>query len=453
MTNHRVLVVDDHLEMARTVADYLKQHGAQAETAASAQEALAMLGRESFDALLTDLRMKGMDGLDLLDAAHRLDSELPVVVMTAFGGIDSAVESIQRGAYHYVTKPFKLEVVRVLLERACRERDLHSENRRLRRAVDDRFADILGRCPPMQALFALLERVAQVGSPALVLGETGTGKELVARALHHSGPRQGGPFVAVNCAALPETLLESELYGHTRGAFTGATQARRGLFLDADGGTLLLDEIGELSPPLQARLLRVLESGEVRPLGSDAVRTVDVRVVAATHQPISELVATGRFREDLFFRLNVLPIVIPPLRERGDDIRLLAEHFLAKARERVPQAKARAFASDGIAALLAHPWPGNVRELEHLVERLVVTTDKETVDGAAVRAALALPLPALRSASPFGSFDPLPTLRDLEQQYIDHVLDRTEGNKTRAADILGIDPSTLHRRSKTRPPG
>jgi len=448
MSTHRILVVDDHLEMARTVADYLGEHGWQAQAVASAQDALAHLAQESFDALLTDLRMKGMDGLDLLDAAHRLDAELPVVVMTAFGGIDSAVEAIQRGAYHYVTKPFKLEVVRVLLERACREGDLRNENRRLRRAVDDRFADILGESPPMQALFVLLERVAQVSSPALVLGETGTGKELVAHALHHSGPRASGPFVAVNCAALPEALLESELFGHVRGAFTGATQARRGLFLEADGGTLLLDEIGELSPPLQARLLRVLESGEIRPLGSDAVRTVDVRIVAATHRPISDLVHSGEFRQDLYFRLKVLPIAIPPLRERGDDIRLLAEHFLGKARARLPRTATRAFSADGFAALLAHPWPGNVRELQHLVERLVVTSDQEILDGAAVRGALELP--ARRPEPPLGVFESLPTLRDLEQQYIDHVLERTGGNKTKTADILGIDPSTLHRRGKSK---
>jgi two-component system response regulator HydG len=448
MSTHRILVVDDHLEMARTVADYLGEHGWQARAVASAQDALALLAQESFDALLTDLRMKGMDGLDLLDAAHRLDAELPVVVMTAFGGIDSAVEAIQRGAYHYVTKPFKLEVVRVLLERACREGDLRNENRRLRRAVDDRFADILGESPPMQALFVLLERVAQVSSPALVLGETGTGKELVAHALHHSGPRASGPFVAVNCAALPEALLESELFGHVRGAFTGATQARRGLFLEADGGTLLLDEIGELSPPLQARLLRVLESGEIRPLGSDAVRTVDVRIVAATHRPISDLVHSGQFREDLYFRLKVLPIAIPPLRERGDDIRLLAEHFLGKARARLPRTATRAFSADGFAALLAHPWPGNVRELQHLVERLVVTSDQEILDGAAVHGALELP--ARRPEPPLGVFESLPTLRDLEQQYIDHVLERTGGNKTKTADILGIDPSTLHRRGKSK---
>jgi two-component system, NtrC family, response regulator HydG len=448
MNIHRILVVDDHLEMARTIVDYLVQRGMEGRAVASAQEALELLARESFDGLLTDLRMKGMDGLDLLDAAHRLDPELPVVVMTAFGGIDSAIESIQRGAYHYVTKPFKLDVVRVLLERACGERDLRSENRRLRKVVDDRFADILGKSPPMQALFSLVERVAQVSSPALVLGETGTGKELVARALHHTGPRTAGPFVVVNCAALPETLLESELFGHTRGAFTGATQTRRGLFLDADGGTLLLDEIGELSPPLQARLLRVLESGEVRALGSDTIRKVDVRIVAATHQPISDLVHQGGFREDLYFRLKVLPIVIPPLRKRGDDIRLLAEHFLTKARERLPQAAARAFSSDGMAALLGHLWPGNVRELQHLVERLVVTTDKASLDAAIVQAALEPPRPVSRQ--PFGAFESLPSLRELEQQYIDHVLESAGGNKTKAAEILGIDPSTLHRRGKTR---
>jgi two-component system, NtrC family, response regulator HydG len=448
MKHHRILVVDDHIEMATTIADYLGQRDFEARAVASAQEALALLAKESFDALLTDLRMKGMDGLDLLEAAHQLDGDLPVVVMTAFGGIDSAIESIQRGAYHYVTKPFKLDVVRVLLDRACREHDLRCENQRLRRAVDDRYGDMLGKSPPMLALFALLDRIAQVASPALVLGETGTGKELVARALHQNGPRASGPFVAVNCAAVPENLLESELFGHTRGAFTGATQARRGLFVDADSGTLLLDEIGELSPSLQARLLRVLESGEVRPLGSDAVRKVDVRIVAATHRPLSDLVHQGQFREDLYFRLKVLPVAIPPLRERGDDIRLLAEHFLGKARERLPTAAPRAFATDATATLLAHPWPGNVRELEHLVERLVVTSDKEVIDAVAVKSTL--DPPKTISTEAHGAFAALPSLRELEQQYIDHVLDRTGGNKTKAAEILGIDPSTLHRRNRTR---
>ncbi len=448
MRHHRILVVDDHLEMAKTIAEYLGQHNMEAAAVASAPEALALLGQESFDALLTDLRMKGMDGLDLLDAAHRIDGDLPVVVMTAFGGIDSAIESIQRGAYHYVTKPFKLDVVRVLLERACREQDLRSENQRLRRAVDDRFADMVGKSQPMLALFGLLERIAQVPSPALVLGETGTGKELVARALHQMGPRAAGPFVAVNCAAIPEALLESELFGHTRGAFTGATHTRRGLFVDADGGTLLLDEIGELSSTLQARLLRVLESGEVRPLGSDAIRKVDVRIVAATHRPLSDLVHQGQFREDLYFRLKVLPLAIPPLRERGDDIRLLAEHFLAKARERIPQARAGVFSSEAMAVLLAHPWPGNVRELQHSIERLVVTSDKEVIEAAAIKAMLEPPSPGASSAH--GAFNALPSLRELEQQYIDHVLERTGGNKTKAAEILGIDPSTLHRRNRSR---
>lgn len=448
MNKYRILIVDDHLEMARTIADYLAQRNMEAVAVASAEQALAQLGKESFDALLTDLRMKGMDGLDLLDAAHAVEPDLPVVVMTAFGGIDSAVTSIQRGAYHYVTKPFKLDVVRVLLERACRERELRSENQRLRRAIDDRFADMLGKSRPMQELFSLIERIAQVSSPALVLGETGTGKELVARALHQTGPRAGGPFVAINCAALPETLLESELFGHTRGAFTGATQTRRGQFLDADGGTLLLDEIGELSPALQARLLRVLESGEVRALGSDTVRKVDVRIVAATHRPLSDLVHRSEFREDLYFRLKVLPIALPPLRERGDDIRLLAEHFLSAVREKVPQARPRSFGPDAMAVLLGHRWPGNVRELQHLVERLAVTSDLEVLSAAAVRGALDLPRPD--NVQAFLGLERLPSLRELEQQYIDHVLEKTGGNKTKAAEILSIDPSTLHRREKTR---
>lgn len=448
MSKHRILIVDDHLEMARTIADYLGQRSMEAVAVSSAEQALAQLGRESFDALLTDLRMKGMDGLDLLDAAHRLDPELPVVVMTAFGGIDNAVASIQRGAYHYVTKPFKLDVVRVLLDRACGERELRNENRRLRQSVDGSYAAMIGKSQPMQELFVLLDRVAQVTSPALLLGETGTGKELVARALHQKGPRANGPFVPINCAALPEALLESELFGHTRGAFTGATQARRGQFMDADGGTLLLDEIGELSAPLQARLLRVLESGEVRALGSDTVRKVDVRIVAATHRPLSDLVHQGEFRQDLYFRLKVLPITLPPLRERGDDIRLLAEHFLVHARQRLPQAKPRSFSSDAMACLLAHRWPGNVRELQHGVERLAVTSDLEVLDGASISGVLEVP--KADSAHPPAAFDKMLSLRELEQQYIDHVLERTSGNKTKAAEILGIDPSTLHRREKTR---
>ena len=448
MTTHHVLIVDDHLEMARTIADYLLDKGMEATAVATAREALALLEKDSFDALLTDLRMKGMDGLDLVTAAHRLDADLPVVVMTAFGGIENAIECIQKGAYHYLTKPFKLDVVRVLLSRACEERAVRSENQRLRREVRDRYAGMLGQSGPMRALFDLVPKVARVASPALILGETGTGKELVARALHLEGPRAEGPFVAVNCAALPESLLESELYGHARGAFTGATQARRGLFLDADGGTLLLDEIGELTPALQARLLRVIESGEIRAVGSDMPRKVDVRIVASTHRPLSDLVHQGEFREDLYFRLKVLPIVLPPLRERGDDIRMLAEHFLASAAARMPETSPRSFSTDGMAALLTHPWPGNVRELRHLVERLVVTQDTVVLSGATIRSMLEPP-PA-RSTGAGSPFDGLPPLRDIEHRYIDHVLEHTGGNKTKTAEILGIDPSTLHRRGKQK---
>ena len=279
------------------------------------------------DAVLTDLRMKDVDGLDVLDAIKRLDPDAAVVIMTAFGAIESAVEAIRRGAYHYVTKPFKMAVVRVLLERACAERSLRSENQRLRKEVEERysFASLVGKSREMQQVYELIERLAAVPSPALIVGETGTGKELVARAIHHQGPRARNAFVAVNCAALPEALLESELFGHARGAFTGATQQRKGLFLEADGGTLLLDEIGDMPLALQAKLLRVLESGEIRAVGSDSVRRCDVRILAATHRVLEDLVAENRFREDLYYRLKVITVRLPPLRERREDIPLLAE--------------------------------------------------------------------------------------------------------------------------------
>lgn len=396
------------------------------------------------DAVLTDLRMKDVDGLDVLDAIKRLDPDAAVVIMTAFGAIESAVEAIRRGAYHYVTKPFKMAVVRVLLERACAERSLRSENQRLRKEVEERYsyASLVGKSREMQQVYELIERLAAVPSPALIMGETGTGKELVARAIHHQGPRARNAFVAVNCAALPEALLESELFGHARGAFTGATQQRKGLFLEADGGTLLLDEIGDMPLALQAKLLRVLESGEIRAVGSDSVRRCDVRILAATHRVLEDLVAENRFREDLYYRLKVISVRLPPLRERREDIPMLADHFIARVRARVPTSPVQGVTPEGLRSLEEHSWPGNVRELEHVIESAVVTGSSASVSPKDLEASLAViakhPLDRAKR-------DLIP-LRDLEQEYIDWVLERTGGNKTRAAEVLGIDPSTLYRR-------
>jgi two-component system, NtrC family, response regulator HydG len=444
MPKPRVLVIDDNAEMARTVAEFLAANGFEVETASGGADGVARFSATPADAVLTDLRMKDVDGLDVLDAIKRLDPEAAVVIMTAFGGIESAVEAIRRGAYHYVTKPFKMAVVRVLLERACAERSLRSENQRLRKEVEERysFASLVGKSQAMQQLYELIERLAGVPSPALIVGETGTGKELVARAIHHQGPRTRSAFVAVNCAAVPEALLESELFGHARGAFTGATQPRKGLFLEADGGTLLLDEIGDMPLTLQAKLLRVLESGEIRAVGSDSVRRCDVRILAATHRVLEDLVADNRFREDLYYRLKVITVRLPPLRERAEDIPLLAEHFVARFRARVPTSPVLGLAAESLRLLEEHGWPGNVRELEHVIESAVVTGSSAVVTPKDLEAQLAVvsrhPLDRARR-------EMIP-LRDLEQEYINWVLERTGGNKTRAAEILGIDPSTLYRR-------
>jgi two-component system response regulator HydG len=444
------LVVDDHVEMARLLADHLTDAGYTVDVATSGPEALAVVHGRVLDAVVCDLRMERVDGFDVLAAVRKVDPALPVLIMTAFGGVENAVEAMRRGATHYFTKPFRLDEVLLYVQRAIAERRLREENRALRQAVGDRsaYAALVGRSAPMRALYELVERVAYSPAPVLVRGESGSGKELVARALHFEGPRKDGPFVAVNCTAIPNALLESELFGHVKGSFTGATTPRRGLFLEADGGTLFLDEIGDMAPELQAKLLRVLEDGEVRAVGADASRKVDVRVVAATHQELEARVREGRFRQDLFYRLDVVPLHVPPLRERREDIPLLVEHFVAQSRKRNPRARLAGFTPEALAALAAAPWPGNVRELENLVERLAVVTVQETVD-----------LPTLQLHAPGVAADAHPLsraqarlipLRQLEGEYIAYVVAQCGGNKTKAAEILGIDVSTIHRRERER---
>ncbi|HEY0093851.1 MAG TPA: sigma-54 dependent transcriptional regulator [Archangium sp.] len=446
----RVLVVDDHVEMARLLADHLTDVGYTVDVATSGQEALAIVRGRVLDAVVCDLRMEQVDGFDVLAAVREADPLLPVLIMTAFGGVENAVEAMRRGATHYFTKPFRLDEVLLYVQRAIAERRLREENRALRQAVGDRsaFAALVGRSAPLRALYELIERVAHSHAPVLVRGESGSGKELVARALHFEGPRRAGPFVAINCTAIPNALLESELFGHVKGSFTGATTPRRGLFLEADGGTLFLDEIGDMAPELQAKLLRVLEDGEVRAVGADASRKVDVRVVAATHQELEARVREGRFRQDLFYRLNVVPLHVPSLRERREDIPLLVEHFVAQSRKRNPRARLSGFSPEALAALAAAPWPGNVRELENLVERLAVVTVQETVD-----------LPTLQLHAPGVTVEAHPLsraqgrlipLRQLEGEYIAYVVAQCGGNKTKAAEILGIDVSTIHRRERER---
>ncbi len=446
MSAPSVLIADDHLEMARLLGDKLSEDGWRPRVVGSGKAAIHALSAEVPDLVITDLRMADVDGLDVLDAARATDPDLPVIIMTAFGAIETAIEAMRRGAWHYITKPARLDELALHATRALEHRTLRRVNHALRVETRQGLFALVGKSATMRELYALVERVALSSASVLIRGESGSGKELVARALHAASPRRDKPFLAINCTALPEALLESELFGHTRGAFTGATAARAGLFVEASGGTLFLDEIGDMAPALQAKLLRVVQLGEVRPVGSDESRSVDVRVVAATHQEIEQRVAEGLFRQDLFYRLNVVPMSVPSLRQRLDDIPMLVTHFLAAARTRNPHSPVMRLADEVVTAFTRYPWPGNVRELENLVERLVVVGTTEEL-GLSELSALA---PSLLGAQDRFSMprDRLATLRELEEEYIAWVIEKCAGNKTRAAEVLGIDPSTLHRRMK-----
>jgi two-component system response regulator HydG len=444
----KILVVDDSVEMGRLVAERLVAAGHACDFVSSGTDALALCRKDLFDVVITDHRMETVDGFDVLAAVRAMSPSTKVLIMTAFGNVESAVEAMRRGAYHYITKPFQFSDLLMFVERALEDRRLREENESLRRVALERTGSgaMIGRSAAMQSLFVLIERVAFSEAPVLIRGESGSGKELVARGLHFHGERRAGPFVPVNCTAMPEQLLESELFGHVKGAFTGATLARRGLFLEADQGTLFLDEIGDMAPPLQAKLLRVLEDGEVRAVGADSSRKVNVRIVAASHQDLEAKVAAGSFRTDLFYRLKVLPIRVPPLRDRVQDIPLLAEHFLADARKRSPNARLQWISPALMAAFMKHTWPGNVRELRHLIERMVVVLPCET---AQLQDLLDIDAEFFAGPSPQEtSRTRVIPLRQLEEEYIEWAISYCGGNKTRAAELLGIDKSTIHRRER-----
>ncbi|AKT39659.1 sigma-54-dependent transcriptional regulator [Chondromyces crocatus] len=436
-----VVVVDDKIAMAEMLADGLVDRGFSAVAVATGAQALAQIEAEPVDALVTDLRMPGMDGVELLAAARRAAPDLPVIVMTAYGAVDTAIESIRRGAYHYLTKPFKLDELIVYLSRALDEANLRRETRTLRRSLQGQAPRdrIVARSASMRAALDVIERVCGSDVPVLLTGPTGAGKGLLARHLHAESGRANGSFVTVNCAALPEPLLESELFGHAKGAFTGASTRRPGLFAEAEGGTLFLDEIGEMAPPLQAKLLDVIERRVVRPLGSVKELSVDVRIVAATHRDLRRRVAEGLFREDLLYRLDVVAVRVPPLRERREDIPELLERFLSEARTRHPSACVQRLSPACMTQLLDYPWPGNVRELAHTVERLVLlgrTPEAQPPDAA-------LPHPVLADTPAPEFAGPVLTLRELQQRYVRWALVELGGNKTRAAERLGIDVKTL----------
>jgi two-component system response regulator HydG len=440
-TPPRVLVVDDAIQMAETVADGLSDRGYDATAVAGGDQAVARLQAEPFAALVTDLRMPGVDGLALLAAARRISPELPVIVMTAYGAIDSAIESIRQGASHYLTKPFKIEELALFLDRALDEQRVRSEVSALRAVIGGRSTDsgIVAASRAMRDALEIVQRVARSDVPVLVLGETGTGKGLVARLLHAQSDRAGGPFVTVNCAALPEPLLESELFGHVKGAFTGATRDRPGLVAESSGGVLFLDEIAEMSASLQAKLLDVLERRVVRAVGDSRERAVDLRVVAATHRDLDDRVQKGTFREDLRYRLDVVSIELPPLRHRREDIPLLCDHFLRHARARHPESPARRLSPEAMARLIDHRWPGNVRELCHVVERMVLLVRSDEISASDLPPAVLTDRP---TAGPAFEGGVLP-IREVTRRYAHWALEQLGGHRTRTAERLGIDMKTL----------
>ncbi len=440
----RVLVADDHLPMAEMIADQLTDMGYTATPVGSGREAAQKLREGEHDALVTDLRMPDVDGLQLVALSRRLAPDRPVIVMTAFSAVDTAVESIRQGAYHYITKPFKTAELALFLERALDEAKLRRESKSMRRALKTSFAvsTIVGESAAVRDLCDLLLRVADADVPVLLLGETGTGKDLAARALHAESPRCDKPFVTVNCAALPEQLLESEFFGHVKGSFTGAIHNRAGLFVDADGGTLFLDEIGELAPGLQSKLLQVLETGVVRAVGSNRERPVDVRVIAATHRDLRARIAEGLFREDLLYRLDVISISVPPLRQRREDIPRLIEHFLTAARARYPRAQVERFSREAVQIMMEYAWPGNVRELKHLIERTVLLGRSPEVSAADVGPAIAARSSRSGEMS-FGS-EVLP-IREMQRRYAVWALEQLDGRKMLTCEKLGIDSKTLAR--------
>jgi len=445
----RVLIVDDDAEMREALELVFTADGHGCQLAADATSALEIVNRETFDVVVCDIHMDGMNGLELLERLKRSHPALPFIVITGAGGIQQAVDAIKLGAFQYVVKTSSADELRKVVANAIDLRLHPIESARLAIvAAPIGKPELVGNGATMRTLQTAIDFVARSSAPVLVTGETGSGKELVARAIHTRSSRSERPFVAVNMSAIPQELLEGELFGHVRGAFTGAAQARKGLFLEADGGTLLLDEIGDMSVLLQAKLLRVLQFGEVRPVGSERTHQVDVRVIAATHRDLPALVKEGRFREDLYFRLDVLPVPVPPLRDHREDIPALAAYFLADACRRAPLSPVRSIGQDALRLLSEAAWPGNVRELASSIERAVVFGVDEMIDSKQLSPSLRGE-PALTGDDralgwPFSTDAPW-TLQHLSRTYTDWVLTQTAGNKQRAAEILGIDLSTLYR--------
>ncbi|HSB82710.1 MAG TPA: sigma-54 dependent transcriptional regulator [Candidatus Methylomirabilis sp.] len=437
----KILIVDDDSEIVNVLTELLRKDGHQVTSCVTGAAAVALGDADRFDVILVDIRLPDMDGLAVLRSFQGSSPDSAVILMTAFGTVEVAIQAIKAGAYDYVPKPFKLDEVRIAVQRALERKRLLQENRQYRQELQGKYRleNVVGASGPMLDIFKAVARVAPTKSTVLLQGESGTGKELIARTIHYNSDRAHGPFITVDCGALPETLLESELFGHERGAFTGATSTKRGLFEVARGGTCFLDEIGDVSSMVQARLLRVLQEHEVKRVGGTAPITVDARLIAATNKNLEEEVKAHRFREDLFYRLSVVTLILPPLRERVSDIPLLADFFLRKSARESGKSVER-IGPEALALLCAYAWPGNVRELEHAVERAVILTQNPTILPQDLPPDIQSRGPA--QASP--SAEVLP-LREIERRHLLFALERAGGNRKRAAEWLGITRRTLYR--------
>ena len=437
----KLLFVDDDKTFSKVMKKELTRMGYSVVCADCGEKAIDTFKKRNFEVIILDIKMPGIGGLNTLKGVKEIDSEVEVIMLTGRATIESAVESMKIGAYDYITKPCRLSELDILLKKAYEKRQISKENISLKRLVTSKELDkvMISQSDKMKPVFSLIDKVAVTDSTVLIQGESGTGKELVARDIHQKSKRNKYPFVAVNCAALHDTLLESELFGHVKGAFTGAHEARQGLFEVADKGTLFLDELGELPTNIQAKLLRVLESGEIRRLGDSKVIFVDTRIITATNKDLTAMVKGGAFREDLFFRINIVRVSLPPLRDRHDDIPLLAQHFLKTHKINTTEKK---FCDDALECMKRYSWPGNIRELENFVENIIIVTDDEKIG------VCNLPEEIRGYVTNDYVLDADVSLSDLEKQHIINTLSKMNGNKTRVADTLGISIKTLYNKLK-----
>jgi DNA-binding NtrC family response regulator len=453
MPRARILVADDEMVPRRLLEDLLTREGYEVVTAEDGEAALHLLQESHFDLLISDLQMPKLDGLALLRELQRAGAQTVCMLLTGHATVESAIEAMRSGAFDYLTKPFKSDSLRLQVQRALEYGKLQSENQQLRRQVRDKykFTNLVGDSEAMEKIYRIIGKVADSGATVLIQGESGTGKELLARAIHYNSSRADRPLVPINCGAIPRDLLESELFGHVKGSFTGATTSRAGRFEIADGGTLFLDEIGEMSPDLQVKILRVLQEQQFERVGGTKTLQVDVRIIAATNKDLEEEVAAGRFREDLFYRLNVVPITIPPLRERGSDIPLLITHFLE--RQNTLRDSHKQISDDARAILYRYPFPGNVRELENLIERLVILGEGDVIGvddlPDKIRATGPTPTTPVAALPPDG-IALKEFLDEVEHRLVDQAMERADGVKSKAAKLLGLNRTTLVEKLRKR---